>query len=158
MTIIHVPLEQVQGKRRRAEEVLGLPESGPSARGSTYWRRLLGCPREHFLANVLGWVPVDRTDPLEFGLIWHWALEELYRGLAEAQKGESLGAESPEVRAWRKVKPFDGEPGYEEGWVKLSNMLDSYLARWYALDSQQWEIEAIEERYWRGESHPGDDA
>lgn len=144
MPIIDIPITRLASKRRTAEAVLGKPESGPSTRGSTYWRRLLACPREHFLGNVLGWTALNRTDPLEFGLLWHYILEELYAGMAQVQKGVIL-PESPESAAWRVLKPFDGEPGYEEGYPKLSNMLDNYLSRWYQTDLQNWEIQSIEE-------------
>lgn len=144
MAMIDVPIGAITGKRRRVEQVLGLPESGPSSRGSTYWRRLLACPREHLLANELGWVPVDRTDPLEFGLLWHYLLERLYAGMRDVQKGVHRGA-APDTTLWDDLRPFSAEPGWEEGYEKISKMLDAYLTRWYNRDLNEFEVEGIEE-------------
>lgn len=145
MALIDIPIGQITSKRRRVEQVLGLPDSGPSSRGSTYWRRLLACPREHFLANVLGWVPVDRTDPLEFGLLWHILLERLYEDMRAVQRKTYTGDKAPDAAVWDVLRPFGNEIGWEDGYEKLSKMLDAYLVRWYEKDLNEFEIEGIEE-------------
>lgn len=145
MALIHVPVGQVKQKRRRVEQVLGLPESGPSSRGSTYWRRFLSCPRHHFLANVLGWTPVDRTDPLEYGLLWHVLLEQLYRDVYAVQHHTYVQSVGPDTRVFETLRPFYGEEGWQEGAEKIGVMLDAYLTRWYRLDLNGLEVEAVEE-------------
>jgi hypothetical protein len=127
------------------EEVLGLPEGGPSSRGSTFWRRLLGCPREHFLSDVLAWTPVSRTDPLEYGLLWHYLLENLYLEMQRVQRGTYNRDKAPDAYVWDLLAPFGKEVGWEEGYEKITAMLDSYLARWYQRDLNELEIEGIEE-------------
>jgi len=135
----------VKQKRRRVEQVLGLPESGPSSRGSTYWRRFLACSREHFLSNILGWTPVDRTDPLEYGLLWHVLLEQLYRDIYAVQHHTYNHPVGPDTRVYDTLKPFYAEEGWSEGAEKIGVMLDTYLTRWYRQDVSELEVEAVEE-------------
>jgi len=133
----------LSGKRRLAEEVLGYPESGPSARGSTYWRRVLSCPREHLLANELGWTHERRPDALDFGLVWHFALEALYQGLRARQHAQPH-AEAPDVEAFRVIERFAKEPGWEIGYATVSRMLNSYCERWWTRDQLEWQILDVE--------------
>lgn len=69
---------------------------GPSSRGSTYWRREGQCSREGLLSNELGWVPVQLSEALDLGLLWHLALERFYLARRYAQHDmlrRFLGAE-----------------------------------------------------------------
>jgi hypothetical protein len=147
MAIIDVPIGAIKQKRRRTEQVLGLPESGPSSRGSTYWRRLLACPREHFLGNVLGWAPLDRTDPLEYGLLWHVLMEQLYLDMRDVQHHRYAHAVGPDTRVFETLRPFFSERGWEEGAEKIGKMLDAYLSRWYRTDLSELAVEATEETF-----------
>lgn len=137
--------------RRRPDEVLGI-EGGASRRGSTYWRRAIECPREHLLANELGWEPAALGDPLTFGLIWHYCLEAYYRVIQEHQnvfpafestKDYFWGAnEEAEIAAYQALVPFAGEPGYEKCFEKISQMLDVYFERYRRED--KWQIVGVE--------------
>jgi hypothetical protein len=147
VAIIDVSLGAVKQKRRRTEQVLGLPESGPSSRGSTYWRRFLSCPREHFLSNILNWTPVDRTDPLEYGLLWHVLMEQLYLDLRAVQHHTYAYDVGPDTRVFHTLKPFYAEPGWQEGAEKIGVMLDAYVTRWYRIDLNEFEVEGVEETY-----------
>jgi len=129
-------------ERRAPEEVLGLEWSSPSARGSTYWRRVQQCAREHMLANEVRLAPKRRSDPLDVGLVWHYALEAYYRGIQLHQQGQSLDV-APDVAAFKVLQPFAGEPGWGKFHDQLSKMLDSYLDTYHGKD--RWEILAVEE-------------
>lgn len=153
MALIDVPVGAVKQKRRRVEQVLGLPESGPSSRGSTYWRRFLSCPRHHFLANILGWTTLDRTDPLEYGLLWHVLLEQLYRDVYAVQHHTYNYPVGPDTRVFHTLRPFYAEEGWTEGAEKIGVMLDTYLTRWYRLDVSEFEVEAVEETLGVGLEH-----
>lgn len=146
MPVIDVPVNELLldgSRRRRAEEVLGYPESGPSARGSTYWRRVLSCSREHLLANELGWTHERRPDALDFGLVWHFVLEALYRGL-QARQHNQPHAEAPDVEAFRVIECYAKESGWETGYATISRMLNAYCERWWTRDQNEWQILDVE--------------
>lgn len=141
-------------ERRSVGEVLGIP-SGPSRRGSTYWSRLLRCPREFYLASKLHWGSTRSTDALDGGLIWHHMLEIFYRDrLAWQEKcrqesGGKIDRRDPHYlagnpnagrRLFEALAPFAGEGGYEELYGLLERMADVYLHRWFDM----WEILAVE--------------
>jgi len=140
--------------RRSPDEVLGI-EGGPSSRGSTFWGRVLHCGFEHFLANRLGWTSELPSDPLDTGLIWHFALETYYRNarawqLACRAEDPDLDPRDPhfhsghdadsQLLAYRAIKPFQTEPGYDSIYDKIVQMLDAYFRRW----SDMWEILGVE--------------
>ena len=131
-------------ERRSPEEVLGLGWSAPSARGSTYWRRVQYCPREHFLANSLNIAQARRSDPLDVGLVWHYALEAYYTALQKHQRGEKL-EKNPDVLAFEVLQPFFNEQGWGEWAEKLSKMLDSYLDKYHHTDAKYFEILGVED-------------
>lgn len=58
---------------------------GPSSAGSTFWRHNLQCAREGLLANDLAWVPMQLSEALDMGLMWHLALERFYKARQWAQ-------------------------------------------------------------------------
>lgn len=140
--------------RRPLYEVLGR-DTGPSPRGSTYWTRALSCPREHLLANVLGYRPVQLTDPLMMGLLWHDMLEAYYRRIEEWQT--QCRADEPEIdrrgahylwggldhahrAALESLSRIAGEPGYEKAHTTLSRMFEVYTLTY----RDPWEIVAVE--------------
>lgn len=144
MAVIDVRVNDLAtGKRRRPEVVLAVKDSAPSARGSTYWRRVLSCPREHLLANELNWTWAERPDALDFGLVWHFVLETLYRGLRLRQAGHPED-EHPDVKAFKVLERFSGEPGWAEGYAVISRMLNAYLERWWTRDQREWQILDVE--------------
>jgi hypothetical protein len=143
---VYLPIAPPPKKLKRMEEIVGIPDSGPSSRGSTYWRRVLSCPREHFLANVLGWTEEHRTEALEVGLAWHYVLENLYRDIQKLQRGQHL-PESPEKRAFELLRPFVEELTWSEVSPKLTEMLEVYLQRWYQRDLKTFEVLEVEATY-----------
>lgn len=71
--------------RRSVTEIFPELAGGASARGSTYWGREFQCSREGLLSNQLGWVPVQLSEALDMGLMWHLMLERFYKARAAAQ-------------------------------------------------------------------------
>lgn len=128
---------------RSPEQVLGLADSGASRRGSTYWRRVMACPREHYLASELGWARERRSKALDFGLLWHYCLENYYRTIQQGQEGK-VTADEPTTAAFRVLENFASEPGWTEGYETISRMLKSYFEEYDRLDPQRWEIVDIE--------------
>lgn len=129
-------------ERRPYDEVLGVP-SGASPRGSTYWKRVTRCPREHILHasglrrdNPLG-------DALVIGLLTHRALEVFYRACLTQHGGVITPA--LESLAWDAIKPFMDEPGYEECWTTTERMLGGYFELYRQGDAKDWKVVAVEE-------------
>lgn len=150
--------------RRQLADVLGIADSGASARGSTYYKSLLACPREHALIYEIGLGPKQKTDQLNAGWLMHLALETYYRTIMEHQQALKRNAGPRGVRyddvffhgaepdasriAWNTIKPVSQEPGYKEIWEDVSRMVDAYFDRYAGVD--RWEILAVEEtlEYW----------
>lgn len=159
--------------RRSPAQVLELESDGPSPRGSTYWTRALHCPREHLLANKLGWRSLMSSDPLDTGLIWHYCLEVYYLARQAAQGAMlaawglnaqadgypkiadiaffQVGEADGQKAAFTALQRFAGEPGYQKIYEKLSRMLDVYFDR-YRLD--RWQVVAVEPTIMILEDHP----
>lgn len=154
VVVQHRPVTQVP--RRKPDDVLGIV-SGPSRRGSTYWGRALHCPFEHYLGNVLGWQSEAPSDPLDTGTIWHYAKEQYYRNARAWQQAcraqdPNLNPRDPhflrghdsdsQLIAFRAIRPFASEPGYDHIYPKLEAMLEAYFARWSRTD--MFEILGVE--------------
>lgn len=145
MAIIETAVGNVQVARVPPEQVLGLPESGASSRGSTFWRRVLTCPREHFLANKLKWAPKQRSKPLDFGLVWHHLLETYYGAIQrQQQKTAAASEEDPTTQAFRELEKFSNADGWDEGYETMTRMLTSYFELYDKDDRNKWEIVGIE--------------
>lgn len=142
--------------RRSTEEVLALPPSSASAWGSTTWKRMRLCPREHALYQ-LGLRPQRRKEALDTGLLFHYALEAYFRSIQEQQKALTAAGEvsssddnyhyplrvAAEQAAWAVIEPFVREPGYEETANKLEKLLVTYLESYRRTD--RWVVLAVEE-------------
>ncbi len=115
---------------------------GASPRGSTYWRRVQSCPREHLLGTLLRWDPTPRAHALDFGLLWHHCLEAASRVIQLNQNGIHTPS-SPERAAFDALQPFRDPPGWPEIYEKIGRMLDSYFTRWQGVQ-QYWQILGVE--------------
>lgn len=71
--------------RQSIAEIFPECAGGPSSAGSTFWRHNLQCAREGLLANDLAWVPMQLSEALDMGLMWHLALERFYKARQWAQ-------------------------------------------------------------------------
>lgn len=130
--------------------VLGLddPFGAPSAKGSTYWSRLMTCPREHALHNIAKLRSTAPASALTTGFLVHHGLEVYYRSLMEAQRPWRAQALADlEVKgtypispdddrafkqaaadaAFASLAPLEGEPGYEQIADQVSRILAGYF-------------------------------
>lgn len=147
-----VEVQSLEAQRATYEEVAGLGPQGASPRGSTYWRRVQMCPREHLLANELHWEKTPRAEPLDIGLLWHGVLEHYYLGVQALQQGQWRPT-TPEQDAFAFLQRFVDAPGWGAFYDTVSRMLEAYLVRWR--HNTDWEILAVEwTTGWTAESHP----
>lgn len=113
-------------------------QTSGSPRGSSYYKRLRRCPREHALAKHALLAPVRDDEALTVGWLFHLGLEVYYRAqLAGADLVER------EREVWAKLRPIATEPGYEDTYVTLERCLASYFDRWRDVD--HWRVLAVEE-------------
>lgn len=146
-------------ERRALGEVLGV-ESSASKRGSTYYGRLLTCPREFALANVVGLRPLAVAEPLTTGIAYHHALETYYDSIADHQKALRKASKKPlntkatkehffwgasreaQEKAFASIERIRSEPGYELTWQTLERILNFYFETYWKVD--EWEVLATE--------------
>ena len=124
------------------EDVLPGKNAGASPRGSTYWRRVQSCPREHLLGNLMRWEPIPRAPALDMGLLWHHCLEAYYRTMWANQLGQYTPV-TPERAAFEAFQPFRDAQGWGEFYELCGRMLDSYFTRWQNAD-RYWQIVGVE--------------
>jgi hypothetical protein len=139
--------------RRDLGAVLGIQDTGASPFGSTFYKSLLSCPREHALRYHVGLVPDTTADQLATGWLWHYCLQRHYEVIHAFQKKSNAKATSPEflwggekqgqIAAYAVVEVFEKEPGYEAVTADVRRMLDTYFNRYSQQD--QWRIIAVEE-------------
>lgn len=138
--------------------------AGPSSRGSTYWGRSLHCGREHLFSNVLNWDPVQLSDALDMGLMWHLALERFYtvRMRVQHEMGRDAprdvaffqaGHEEAVAAAYTVPDALEGYEDYDKStWRgRLERMLKSYIG--FARDP--WEVLAVEDEFATTREHHG---
>lgn len=124
--------------RRSATEVLGVEDAGSSVAGSTFWKTMRRCPREHALRNLARWRKVGgASEALTVGWTFHHALEHYYRA-------RHAGAVEPERAAWDAIRALSGEPGYEETYAEVERLLAHYLETYRHADAG-WRVVAVEE-------------
>jgi hypothetical protein len=137
--------------RRDTDTVLGI-EGGASKRGSTFWKQLRRCPREHALVQ-LGLRPQRASEALDVGKLFHLGLEVYYRTIAEHQKVVSRVADpddfffgagpAAEAAAMASIEVFREEEGYEETYPEVERLLVAYLDHYRRRD--RWRVLAVEE-------------
>lgn len=124
----------------------GPPNGSGSPRGSTYYKRLRRCPREHALAKEALLSPARDDNALTIGILYHAGLEAYYRALlGGAEKMEA------ERACWDELRPVMTEPGYggsgpgddADTWPTVERCLASYFDRWR--DADRWRVIAVEE-------------
>ena len=128
--------------RRPLAEVLGIPDHGPSARGSSYYKLELACPREFALSTIAGLAPEHPSDPLSTGLLFHLSLERYYQAIQKhgvGREGRRIGA----AAAISIYEALQNEPGYGSIFEETKAIIDGYLDE-YDRD-EPWEILAVEE-------------
>jgi hypothetical protein len=126
-------------KRRPAQVVLGVVDAGASPAGSTYWKTMRRCPREHALRHVAGLRRSSgASEALTVGWLFHLALEAYYRSLLTDADGVS-----DEGAAWAAIKKLEGEGGYEETYPEVERLLAGYFETYRRQDA--WRVVAVEE-------------
>lgn len=131
--------------RRPLREVLGLPPSSGSVRGSTFWKRANVCPRAARLyeLGVRQSGPASRN--LDTGDAFHLVLEQYYRA-----RRDGLAWRDATAAAWQVLTPLRDEPGYEDIGLDLDRMLGAYFE---IAEHDQWRVLAVEEDLtWYGET------
>lgn len=146
-------------------EILRMPDTGASPRGSTFRKSLMQCPHEHGLLYEAGLRPEQPTEALTVGLLFHYALQRYYEAIFVYQQHFARrwredhpkdpfgyrsqdgffwgnGAEASKV-AWNSIRDLEGAPGYAETWTTVSRVVDAYLDHYSFRD--RWEVIAVEE-------------
>lgn len=151
--------------RQKLSDIFPELGGGPSSRGSTYWRRELQCAREGLLSNDLGWTPVQLSEALDMGLLWHLMLERFYKvrkieqavmrlqSVFDGAEYFSAGAVEATRAAFSVPDALEGHPDYDnDTWRgRLERMLKSYLA---FSRGDQWEILAVEQEFRTDAANP----
>lgn len=142
MTIRRLPIAPAsvpETPRRAWEDVLGLPASSGSPTGSTFWKRMRRCPREHALYTVAKLRRTTRSEPLTVGALWHLGLETYYKA---RMQGCAIG--EAEAQAMRGLAQLEAEPGYEETFPEVVRLLQAYFES-YRHEDAGWRVVAVEE-------------
>lgn len=113
------------------------PENrGASARGSTFWKSLRLCPREHALRYEVGLVPLsEKPRPaLDRGKVVHAALEHYYTMLGE---GRSANAVEDTLARLERLseevfKLADNDPEFGASWRDALNEADRTIRGYFA--------------------------
>lgn len=116
-------------------ELLNVPDGGASRRGSTYWKSVTSCPREHALTYVAKLRPVRTADALTLGWAWHHVLETYYRGMLDGTDGI--------VAADNVIDQLEGANDFRDIGRKLRTMFTAYLDTYERSD--KWRVIAVEE-------------
>jgi hypothetical protein len=134
---------------------LGVPNPGPSSRGSTFYKSMLACPREHGLAQEARVVSDVTAEALTVGLLFHQALEAYYGVVYTHQQAwlendtrrtEEFfwGAHRPAMKeAFAVLIPLEDQKEYTVEYDTCMRLLDAYFGMYNRQD--RWEILAVEE-------------
>jgi hypothetical protein len=154
----------VPKERPSVYQVLQMPDTGASPRGSTYRKSLLQCPHEHGLLYEIGLRPEQPSEALTVGLVFHYALQRYYAEILRYQRefvrkwvekhpedpwgyrGQDaffFGNHSDAAAvAWNSIRDLESAPGYLDTWEVVSRVVDRYLDFYNLRD--RWEIVAVE--------------
>lgn len=150
--------------RRAPATVLNVAD-GPSPVGSTYWKGLFRCPREHAIRNIVQLRAERRREALDVGWLFHVGLEAYYKVLQAHQ--QRLGKLHPKDQVFffdalpeaeaaafeAAVVPFANEQGYIDTITVLERCLGGYFDFYRRND--RWTIIAVEETLQVDESYFG---
>ena len=119
--------------------VLNVPKQfdGPSVRGSTYWSRLLTCPREARLSELISPIKIDVA--LSTGFAWHYALELYYDALLRG-----VDPIASQQLAFDAIEPMKTATGYGPMYETVARMLTNYFIE-YKGEPEEYQVIAVEE-------------
>jgi len=134
-------------------DVLGVTNTGPSSRGSTYYKTFQHCPFEFYAAIICGLRPEKEQEPLTMGLLWHYLLEVYYKAIHAHQcstrenrrdpnwlyGGANKGADD----AYKAIELVAAAQGYHDMSETAQRMFDGYLERYDRADPVR--VIAVEE-------------
>ena len=140
--------------RRTVDAIIG--GVGASARGSSYYKSLMICPREHALTNEVGVRAVRQNENFAVGTLFHLVMEVYYGAIMRFQKaldaddrrgrddyyywGNALEAQR---EAWDAIAVFATEPGYTQTYAEVQRIVEAYFEKYANLD--RWRVLAVEE-------------
>jgi len=114
-----------------------------SARGSSYYSRLLRCPREHALTHLAKLQPIRDNEALTVGSLFHLVLEVYYNSLQPlTYPYTSEQRFAAEQRAMNLLNTLADEPGYADTFATVSRISRAYFDEYR--DHDQWEVLAAE--------------
>lgn len=157
--------ERPQTNRRGPAHVLGLggaPTGSSSAVGSTFWKRVMRCPFEHAMHELVQLRSKWDDEALTVGFLAHHAREHYYEAHKAAQVGLSVaerqtellwrGQEDAERASWAAIEAVRTEPGYTNAplgskfpstWNQLESVWASFLDSYRR--AERWLVVATEE-------------
>jgi hypothetical protein len=139
MALIQLRRPAEKAEQREAPHiVLGVEQGSGSVAGSTYWKGLRMCPREHGLRHVARLGREGDNEALTQGWTFHLVLERYYGALLAGVKPAEA-----EASAWAAFEPMRDEPGYADTYAEIERMLASYFDHYRGQDD--WRIVAVEE-------------
>lgn len=142
MTTLSFRAERIRpadkNKTRRAPGLVIGRQDGPSRIGSSYYKQLIRCPREHALQAIAGLRRVGDKEALTVGWLFHHALETYYTGLRDG--ADPSTAERAAIVA---LEPIAEEPDYEETYETVLRVCGTYFDFYRGKDD--WRIIAVEE-------------
>lgn len=118
--------------------ILGVPDGGASKRGSTFWKSLFACPREHALTYEAGIELAYKGDPLTLGWAWHFVLQLYHEALAAG-----VDKNDAALKAYAPITTLEQHQDYADFGSKLRAMFEQYLNTYEGRDN--WKILAVEE-------------
>lgn len=140
-------------RTRSVYDILGVPNTGASPTGSTFYKTLFTCPREFALKYIVGFSPVKVNDALSIGWLFHYLLETYYRQVMLYQKICTAGPTSEEflfgghkaamLQTYKAFAPLADADGYKEIYDTAHRLITGYFERYDRLD--RWRIIAVEE-------------
>lgn len=147
---------------RKGIDHYGIPNDGPSPWGSTTHKKVLMCSRELGLYEH-GIRTLTPSDPLDTGIIYHYAMELYYGAIQEFQASYEGAKTTDEYyfggqregarRALAAVDKLRDAKGYEDVVEDAIRCLDTYFEQHFRRD--RWHIMANEETLlWDGEKLP----
>lgn len=138
-----------QVNRRGPAHVLGLggsPTGSSSAVGSTFWKRVMRCPFEHAMHELVQLRSKWDDEALTVGFLAHHAREHYYLAHQAAQRGLTedelrtdaiwRGQVEAERASWASIEAIRTEPGYTDAplgskfpstWDQLESLWGAFL-------------------------------
>lgn len=124
--------------RKPAHEILKIADAGPSPTGSTFYKSMLRCPREHALSQKVKLRTVRDKEALTVGWLFHLVMEvynrELFRGTSKTDAEEI---------AMASFSALKDQEGYADTYETVLRVAGAYFDTYRVRDN--YKVLAIEE-------------